>query len=222
MDGLVIVPASRDHSYLLKERQAGTHLVFVDREPKLLDADAVVADNRQGAITATEHLLAGGHRRIAYLGDRLSIPTAVQRFDGYRHALEFARIAVDDRIVWHEASTVEAAIEATEHMLRLPDPPTALFTGQNLITIGASRALRALDLQDSVAMVGFDDFPLADMLRPGVSVIAQDVEAIGALAAEILFRRLDGDDSPTSTRVVPTRLIARGSGEITLEAAARG
>jgi LacI family transcriptional regulator len=214
VDGLLIVPAGRDHSYLLKERAAGTCMVFLDREPRLLDSDAVVSDNRTGAINGVSHLLAAGHRRIAYLGDQLPIATATQRFDGYRHALELARIPMDEEIVWHEASSEEAAIEATTRVLRLPDPPTALFTGQNLVTIGASRALRALGLQDTVAMVGFDDFPLADLLRPGISVIAQDVTAMGRLAAEILFRRLDGDRSPAHTHVLPTRLIVRGSGEI--------
>jgi LacI family transcriptional regulator len=214
VDGLVIVPAGRDHSYLISEQRAGTCLVFVDREPRLLDADAVVSDNRLGAVTAVRHLLAGGHRRIAYLGDRASIPTAVQRFDGYRHALELAQIETDDRIVRHDLVTVEEAIEATRRLLALPDPPTALFTSQNLVTIGASRALRELGVQDRIAMVGFDDFPLADMLRPGISVIAQDVEAIGTLAAQTLFRRIDGDHSPTTTTIVPTRLIVRGSGEI--------
>jgi LacI family transcriptional regulator len=214
VDGLLIVPAARDHSYLLKERAAGTCMVFVDREPRLLDSDAVVSDNRTGAINAVNHLLAAGHRRIAYLGDQLSIATAAQRFDGYRYALELARVTVDEQIIWHEASSEETAIETTTRMLHLADPPTALFTGQNLITIDACRALRALDLQDKVAMVGFDDFPLADMLRPGITVIAQDVMAIGKLAAEILFRRLDGDRSPAQTHVLPTRLITRGSGEI--------
>jgi LacI family transcriptional regulator len=219
VDGLLIVPAGRDHSYLLKERAAGTCMVFIDREPRLLDSDAVITDNRAGATNAVNHLLDAGHRRIGYLGDRLSIATAAQRLDGYHHALELARIAVDERIIWHEASSVEAAIEATTRMMRLADPPTALFTGQNLVTIGASRALRALDLQDRVAMVGFDDFPLADLLRPGITVVAQDVTAIGKLAAEILFRRLDGDRTPARTHVLPTRLITRGSGEIGVTAA---
>jgi LacI family transcriptional regulator len=214
VDGLVIVPAGRDHSYLIKEQRAGTCLVFLDREPQLLDADAVVSDNRQGAINAVNHLLDAGHRRIAYLGDRASISTAVQRFAGYRHALELAHLEVDEEIVLHQASTVEAAIEATEQLLALPDPPSALFTSQNLVTIGASRALRTLGLHRTVAHVGFDDFPLADMLQPGISVIAQDIEALGKLAAEILFRRLDGDQSPSRTLTVPTRLIVRGSGEI--------
>ena len=209
VDGLLIVPASRDHSYLLKERAAGTCMVFIDREPRLLDSDAVISDNRTGAISAMNHLLDAGHRRIGYLGDRLSIATAAQRLDGYRHALELARIAVDERIIWHEASSEEAAIEATTRMMRLADPPTALFTGQNLVTIGASRALRALDLQHRVAMVGFDDFPLADLLRPGITVVAQDVTAIGKLAAEILFRRLDGDRTPAQTHIQIGRASCR-------------
>ncbi|WNM35856.1 LacI family DNA-binding transcriptional regulator [Streptomyces sp. Li-HN-5-11] len=217
VDGLVIVPAGRDHSYLISEQRSGTRMVFVDREAGLLDADAVVSDNRQGAVTAVNHLLEAGHRRIAYLGDRASIPTAAQRFDGYRHALEVAHIAYDDEIARHAEASEQAAVTATEQLLSLPDPPTALFTSQNMVTIGAVRALRALGLQDTVAHVGFDDFPLADILNPGISVIAQDIEQMGKTAAEMLFSRLDGDESPTRTVTVPTRLIQRGSGEITAE-----
>lgn len=215
VDGLVIVPAGRDHSYLISEQRSGTCMVFVDREPSLLDADAVVSDNRQGSVTAIEHLLKSGHRRIGYLGDQVTISTAAQRFDGYRHALELAHIEYDAEIVRHVGSSESAAIAATEELLALPDAPTALFTSQNFVTIGAVRALRALGLQDTVAHVGFDDFPLADILSPGISVIAQDIERLGRTAAEMLFRRLDGDESPTSTVTVPTRLIERGSGEIT-------
>jgi LacI family transcriptional regulator len=222
VDGLLIVPASQDHRYLMREHNAGTRMVFVDREPRQLAADAVVSDNTTGAVNAVNHLLAAGHRRIGYVGDRLSVATGQQRFDGYRHALGEAGITVDERIVWHEASSEEAAIGATVNMLRLADPPTALFTGQNLTTIGASRALRALGKEDLVAMVGFDDFPLADMLRPGITVIAQDVTAMGKLATEMLFRRLDGDQAPVATHVVPTSLITRGSGEIRPAAPARG
>lgn len=217
VDGLVIVPAGRDQSYLITEQRSGTCMVFVDREANLLDADAVVSNNRQGAVTAVNHLIAGGHRRIAYLGDRVSIPTAARRFEGYRHALEVAHIPYDEEIVYQVPAGEKAAMAATERLLELPDPPTALFTSQNLVTIGALRALRDLGLQNTVAQVGFDDFPLADILNPGISVIAQDVEAMGRAAAEMLFQRLDGDESPTRTVTVPTRLIERGSGEIAAE-----
>jgi LacI family transcriptional regulator len=215
VDGLVMVPAGRDQSYLAAEQQAGTRMVFVDREPGLLGADSVVSDNRHGAITAVEHLLAHGHRRIGYLGDQITIPTAAQRFDGYRHALEYARVPLDPDLVRHDLHSTEAAEEAVEQLLALPEPPTALFTSQNLVTIAACRALRRLRRHQEVAMVGFDDFPLADILEPGISVIAQDADALGRIAAQILFSRLDGDASPTRTVTVPTRLIPRGSGELT-------
>lgn len=214
VDGLVIVPAGHDHSYLSDERNAGTCLVFLDREPRLLNADAVVSDNHRGAVTAVNHLLGHGHRRIAFLGDRPTIATAAQRLAGYRHALEVAHVEVDEQLVRDGLSSVEAAIAATHELMSLPEPPTALFTSQNLATIGAARVLRMRELQDEVAMVGFDDFPLADLLRPGISVIAQNGEGMGRLAAEILFRRLDGDESPVDTYTLPTDLLPRGSGEI--------
>ncbi len=214
VDGLVIMPSSDDHSYLMAERSAGTGLVFVDRRPKHLNADSVVVDNIAGAATAVKHLLDHGHRHIAYLGDDPTIMTAAERFEGYVRALERGGGAVDPRLVVHGLRSIEAATTATRALLARPDPPTALFGSQNLVTIGAGRALRALGRQWSVAMVGFDDFPLADMLDPGVTVVAQDVERIGRVAAEILFARLDGDVSPVREIVVDTGLIRRGSGEI--------
>lgn len=214
VDGLVIVPAGDDHSYLLSELNAGTCLVFLDREPSLLNADAVVSDNEHGAFAAVRHLLDAGHRRIAYLGDRRTIRTARQRFDGYAHALELAHIDRDHQTIRHDLTTEQAAIEACADLLHQPEPPTAIFASQNLITIGASRTLRLQGLENRIALIGFDDFPLADLLRPGISVIAQNSEAMGRLAAEILFRRLDGDQAPTHTHTVHTTLIPRGSGEI--------
>ena len=95
------------------------------------------------------------------------------------------------------------------------NPPTAVFAAQNLISIGAVRALHALGLQHEVAMVSFDDIPLADAVEPGITVIAQDPHALGRTAAlEMLFARLDGDDGPTRHVVLPTELIERGSGEL--------
>jgi ABC-type sulfate transport system permease subunit len=98
--------------------------------------------------------------------------------------------------------------------LRLPDPPTAIFASQNLVTIGTVKALKGAGLQDRMALVGFDDFVLADVLVPGVTVITRDTMQLGRLAARLLFARLDGDDSPARTHVVPTGMVIQGSGEI--------
>ncbi len=214
VDGLIMVPAGQDHSYLLHEMKMGTAVLFVDRPPTYLAADSVVSDNRAGAANGVRYLISHGHRRIAYLGDLASIATAQERFAGYRDALREAGLTLDHHLVRHNLHTIDAAAAAATELLTGPKPPSALFSEQNLVTIGTVRALRAAALQHRTALVGFDDFPLADLLEPGVMVVAQDPAAIGKLAAEILFRRIHGDVSPVQEHVVPTRLIKRASGTI--------
>src|SRR4029453_6391785 len=138
---------------------------------------------------AVVHLLERGHRRIGFLGDLLSISTAEERLRGYTHALERARIPFDDDVVRTELRDSDAAARAVDEMLALPDPPTAFFTGQNLLTIGGVHALRGVGCERDIALIGFDDISLADLLNPAISVIAQDPQALGRAAADQLFRR---------------------------------
>ena len=214
VDGIIVVPASHDHTYLYEERRAGTALVFVDRPASHLDADSIVSDNFGGATRAVSHLLERGHWRIGFLGDLLSISTAKERLRGYAHALEGAGIRVEDDLVRTELRDPDAAGRAIDDMLALPEPPTAFFTGQNLLTIGGVHALRRAGREREIALIGFDDISLADMLDPAISVVAQDPEALGCAAADQLFRRLDGDTAPAVHQIIPVALIARGSGEI--------
>ena len=198
---------------LANEQRAGLSIVFADRPPRILRADAVVSDNTAGARTAVQHLIAAGHTRIAFMGDLATIATAADRYAGYAEARADARLGVDDKLVLFDLHGVEAAAAATRALFKASSP-TALFTTQNLITIGALRALRDLGLQHQVALLGFDDFPLAEMLEPAVTVIAQDPAEIGATACKVLFERMDGDRSPPRVHTIATRLITRGSGEI--------
>jgi LacI family transcriptional regulator len=214
VDGLIIVPCSSDQGYLVRERDAGTALVFADRPPRFLDADAVVVDNAGGARAAVEHLLAAGHRRIGFLGDRPSVFTAVERRRGYREALALAGIGEDQALERHGLVDSDAAESAAEDLLSAADPPTALFTAQNLITIGAMRALRRRVAQHEIALVGFDDVTLADMVEPGITVVAQPPYSLGRRAAELLFSRLNGFRGESRLVVLPTELVVRGSGEI--------
>jgi len=214
VDGLIVQPAGHDHSYLLAERRAGTPMVFVDRPPAFLDADTVLTDNAAGVHRGMNQLIANGHRRVGYLGDLHTIATAAERYEGYRAALEEHEIQLDEQLVRLDLRGVEKAEAATTDLMNLPEQPTALFTGQNLVTIGAFRVLRRLGLHKKVALIGFDDILLADLLEPGITVIAQDPAGIGRAAAEILFRRLDGERGPSHHAIVRTRMINRGSGEI--------
>jgi LacI family transcriptional regulator len=214
VDGIIVVPASADHGYLQAEQRARTPLVFVDRPPRFLNADSVTSDNVGGAQRVVHHLAARGHRRIGYLGDMLEIQTAQDRLDGYETALASLGVELDRTVVRTGIRNAEAAERAAEELLAEVNPPTAIFAAQNLIAIGALRALRRAGLQHRIALVGFDDIVLADMVEPGLTVVAQDPGALGASAASILFRRLDGDASPPQHVVIGVELVARGSGEI--------
>jgi LacI family transcriptional regulator len=212
VDGLVIVPASEDHRYLEPEIAAGVATVFVDRPAGGIDADVVLSDNAGGTREGVAHLIAGGHRRIGFIGDLPRIHTAAERLRGYREAMAAAGLPVHDG--WVSCGTtapdrVRAAIEA---MLSGPEPVTALFAGNNRITVTAVRVLA--DRPSVVALVGFDDFELADLLRPAVTVVAQDPGQLGRTAAGLLFQRLDGASGAPKRVELPCRLIPRGSGEL--------
>ncbi|MCK2212650.1 LacI family transcriptional regulator [Actinomadura sp. ATCC 31491] len=209
VDGLIIVPAGDDHTYLRPELEAGTKVAFADRPPGAgLAADTVLADNAGGAGQAVRHLLEHGHHRIAFLGDAPGIFTAAERHRGYRDALGGL---YDARLVAMRPPAPETMRADLERMFALDRPPTALFTGNGRCTVAA---LRALAGQRPVALVGFDDFELADLLRPGVTVVVQDPAWMGRVAAELLFRRLRGDVGPPEHIQLPVRLVARGSGEL--------
>jgi LacI family transcriptional regulator len=109
---------------------------------------------------------------------------------------------------------MEDAAQAVAEMLNRPDPPTAILSGQNYFTIGAIKTLRALGLEHRLALIGFDDFALAELLDPPVTVVSHDPAELGRTAAELLFRRLDGYAAPSQHIVCPFALISRGSGEI--------
>ncbi|EYT78834.1 LacI family DNA-binding transcriptional regulator [Streptomyces andamanensis] len=212
VDGLVIIPAGDDHRYLEPEIKAGVATVFVDRPAGRIDADVVLSDNFGGARDGVAHLIAHGHRRIGFIGDMPRIHTAIERLRGYRAAMEDAGIAVEDSWMSLGVTDPERVRRAAEEMLSGPDPVTAVFTGNNRVTVTVIRVLAGLPRP--VALVGFDDLELADLLQPGVTVVAQDAAALGRTAAERLFRQLDGTHLSPERIELPTRLVQRGSGEV--------
>lgn len=214
VDGMVLMPTGADHGWLRSERIGERHVVMIDRPAPGFPSDAVVADNRGGARRAVEHLVRHGHRRIALLGDLPGIYTARERAAGFRAGLRAAGLEPDRAL---ERRGLRDSAQARRAVLELLDgaaPPTAIFAAQNLLTVGAVRALRERGVHRSVALVGFDDIELADLLEPGVTVVAQAPGEIGRAAADLLLARIDGDASAPRTRVVPTELVPRGSGEL--------
>ena len=212
IDALIIVPAGRDHTYLRRELGPTVPIVFVDRPPEGLETDAVLLDNRGGARAAVEHLLAHGHRRIAYISDPVELYTAAERLAGYEEAMQRAASRSSAELIRldsHDASGAEAVVR---ELLALPADhrPTALFTSNNRHTVGALGALRGVARR--LALVGFDDFELGGVL--GTTVVMHDARQLGDHAAHLAFARLDGDQTPPRHIVVETKLVERGSGEI--------
>lgn len=211
VDGLIVIPAGHDHRYLEPEIRAGIATVFVDRPAGRIDADVVLSDSFGGAREGVAHLIAHGHRRIGFIGDQPTIHTAKERLRGYRAAMEDAGLPVDERWVSLGPTVPERVTAVGEAMLSGADPVTAVFAGNNRVTVTAVRLLAGRETP--VALVGFDDIELADLL--GITVIAQDAAALGRTAAERLFRRLEGVAEEPARVELTTTLIPRGSGELT-------
>lgn len=211
IDGLLLVPAADGHGYLEEEQAAGLPMVALDRPIEGVSTDMVLVQNRAGTRKATEHLIDHGHRRIAFVGDDEHLYTTRKRLQGYTEAMRGASFKGLCRL---GAENVTAAEEAVHELLRPPDSPTAIFAGNNLITVGVLQALNRAGLRvpDDVAFVGFDDFELAGVLHPRLTLVRQPAAELGRRAAELLFRALEGRGSPTPRRLVlPTELIIRES-----------
>jgi LacI family transcriptional regulator, galactose operon repressor len=209
---LLVVPTTGDHSYLEAERRQGLAVVFLDRPPSHVLADVILLDNAGGARTAADHLLSHGHRRIAVIADVPRLNTHRERMAGFRDAMERAGVTEWEPYLRTEAHDAQVAEADTRDLMAMNPPPTALFTMNNWITMGALRVLKEWPAGTRApALVGFDDLDLGDIVN--VSVIQHDPEEMGRLAAVTALARMDGDEGPPRTVVMPTRLVARGSGE---------
>lgn len=215
---LIVTPAGADHSALRGEIAAGLPVVVVDRPAAGMDVDTVVIDNRGGTRAAVEHLLAHGHRRIAFVGDEPHLWTYQERSDEFLATMRDAGVPDPQRLVRSGAHSAAAARDLMVELLAVPDPPTAVLAANNRATVGTLQALRdapggagGAGGRDDIAVVGFDDFELADLL--GITVVAYDAVEMGRRAAELAVARSADPDRTVELVVVPTRVVTRGSGE---------
>ncbi|MDT0158014.1 LacI family DNA-binding transcriptional regulator [Microbacterium sp. ARD32] len=212
LDGLIVVAHEEaDVSFLAAEKAAGTRIVFIDRPPHGLSADLVIVDNERGAADAVAHLARAGHRSIACLAHTAGRFTSERRQAGFRQGVRDAGLPTRPELIVAVDDDVDVCVEALRELASLDDPPTALVTTNSRTTKAVLKALRLLDAHP--AMVGFDDFDLAELMTPPVTSIAQDPWAIGEAAADLLLDRIAGLVGPDRRIVLGTRLVERGSGE---------
>ena len=206
--GMIICPVGPDMSFL-RPWQARAPLVFVDRIPGKLTADAVVQDDVGGGREAVAHLIGHGHSSIVFMGD--DTVTGILRLKGCRQALADAGLEHPDRLV-HLGDIDAGTVTSVLHrLLSAPDPPTAVFSSNARCTVSIVSALQTLRRSD-VAVIGFGDFPTAAALKPAITVIDQDGEEMGRFAAERLFDRLDHPERRFKRHnVLPVSLTTRTS-----------
>ena len=214
VDGMIIAPAGEDDVMRDLVKSTRKPVVLIDRMIEGLGVDAVVLDNAAAVFEAVQYLVGLGPRRIGFISGSLSTTTGHDRMQGYRRALEAAGIAYHADLVREGHFREANAYRATMHLMRLAERPTALFSANNLMVIGAMRAIRDMGLScpDDVSVASMDDFAWADVFSPRLTTVAQPVEAIGEQAAHLLLDRLAGN-APAEPRVITLqgRLIVRGS-----------
>ncbi|MEU6066438.1 LacI family DNA-binding transcriptional regulator [Streptomyces sp. NPDC047082] len=218
VDGMIVAPSADPRELIAYLGRHAVPTVFLDR---VIDAhtddtlrfDQVCAENTDPMAGLVTHLAGRGHRRIGLVAGMPGLSTTVERITGYRQGLTAAGLAHDERLVAPGNSESAGAERAAMDLLFLADPPTALITANNAMTIGTLRALRerGLSVPDDIALCCFDDFAWADLFSPRLTAVAQPSKEIGAQAVRVLLDRLAAPDRPARTVRLPCTFVHRTS-----------
>lgn len=213
VDGLIIAPVGQDTQHFEQIEAAGTAWVMVDRCFPGLAVDAVSVDNLRGAYLATEYLIREGHRQIAFIQGLPGTYVNAGRLQGYRQALRDAGLPVDERLIVGDDFRNYNGYLETKLLLKLQDPPTAIFTAGDLIALGALEALKEdrCQVPQNMSLITFDDPSFATYLSPALTTVAQPVEKMGEMAVRLLFRRLRQPEAERRRILLEPRLIVRDS-----------
>lgn len=217
--GVIIAPVSaqaRTSSQLLtKLERSGVPVVLVDRDIRGTAFDGVFVDNRRGTEEAVEALLQVGHRRIATIAGPDTSRPGRERLEAFRHTLALHGVPLPEHYVEQGEFRLEPAYAAVRRLLTLPEPPTALFSANNMMTLGCLKFLREqhLKLGRDIALIGFDEIETLALVDYGLSVVTRDVNGLGRETMRVLVSRLGGEAPDRKPRqyILPVELLLRGS-----------
>ncbi|MCS6907641.1 MAG: LacI family DNA-binding transcriptional regulator [Anaerolineales bacterium] len=213
VDGLIFV-ACGDHSPSLQPLlDENLPLVVVDRRLSDLEVDTVLTDNFQGGWTATQYLIELGHRCVACITGPSNLSPSAERVVGYRRALEESGLAIDESLICRGDFHPRSGYVAAKELLNHQPPPTAFFVCNDMMAIGALRALSEAGLRvpEDCSVVGFDDIELASYVTPPLTTIRQDKTGLAETAVQLLLERIATPGLPSRTHVLPTQLVERQS-----------
>ena len=219
--GVIISPTSgQSHAYR-RLVEAGVPAVAIDRRISNVAIDSVLVDNVGAARRLVTHLIAAGHRRIGAVVGTAAQSTGEERLRGYLEALQQHGIPVQAELIRTISPRVHTGHAAMGDLLRQPGRPTAVFTGNNLLTIGALRAVHEMGLRipDDVALAAFDEMDWMFFVRPALTVVAQPTYDLGRTAVELLLARMAAPNRPSQQVVLTPMLHIRESSQGVLQIA---
>lgn len=213
VDGIILPPIHEHDAAVMQVVRNGTPVVCVDRSMTDAVLDKVEVDNRRGAFEAVGHLIGLGHRHIGLIGGPADSSTGRERLAGYNAAHAKAGVPIRTRYVRFGDYKAESGRRLADDLLSEPEPPTALFVCNRLMTVGALGTIyeRGLRIPDEIAIIGFDELPLAGVFNPPLTVVRQPAYEVGKCAAELMIRRLDDPGRAPTSLVLPPELIVRKS-----------
>jgi len=212
VDGIVVTSSRVGALYTPMLSRMHIPIVLINNQHPGEFVHSVMIANLEASRDATRHLIALGHKRIAYLGDQHGYQSDTERFAGYREALAEAGLPFQPELVVHGDGKAEGGMRAVEKLLALPQLPTAMFCYNDMSALGVLRRLQlaGLEVPRDVSVVGFDDLFLAQFCHPPLTTVRQPKRRMGQLAMETLLRLLAGAESEENI-TVPGELIVRES-----------
>ena len=215
VDGIIFITTNNSCEHLQQLTDNGIPIIVIDRDIPLKGTDVLLVDNFQGGYEATRYLIGLGHRRIACItGPSLLTPSA-ERVNGYKQALAQAGIAENPDWIVAGDFQFQGGESGIEKLMQLENQPTAVFACNDLMALGVLRGLRKtrLTIPADLSLVGFDDIPLASVVSPALTTIAQPILKISELAIELLIDRIQNKSSEFEEKhiVLPTQIVIRES-----------
>ncbi|MEX2410049.1 MAG: LacI family DNA-binding transcriptional regulator [Candidatus Paceibacterota bacterium] len=215
VSGVIIVPTigNGNQDFFENLVSDGFPMVTVDRRIKNLNVDSVSINNENGGYQATQRLIINGHKRIGIICGIKGLSNTEERLNGYRKALKDANLPMSDDLITYGNYVETGGREAIDKLLSLDNPPTAVFSTNNLMTLGCIKELykRKISIPDEMALVGFDDSTWAEALIPPLTTVKQPGYELGVNAAELLIKRLNNRDASKLNIVLNTELVVRES-----------
>jgi DNA-binding LacI/PurR family transcriptional regulator len=225
VDAIIVLASRVGALYLTLLSRLRVPIVMINNQHPSEFVHSVCIENTHGARTATQYLVSLGHRRIAYIGDRNGRQSDTERFAGYREALDSSDLPFQPDLVQYGDGTPDGGVHAMSGLLRLTDPPSAVFCYDDMTTLGAMRAVRSAGCRvpEDISFVGFDDLPIVRFTDPPLTTIRQPMATMGCLAMEAVLDLLGGSGKNHDIKVqgelierssaAPLRVALRGAAD---------